>query len=182
MSEFKPQGGGQPSSDPSMEDILASIRDILNEDEKQPPQAPLELTEAMLVPTPAPPEAMPAPPPPQPVTPAAVPLPDIMAIEPLPMMPTPPSLAEEPQPISTLQALLAPAAAAATAAALGELARVVSGDTAAPVTRSGGASIEDVVREELRPLLKAWLDLHLPGMVEGIVKAEIARLMGPRSS
>jgi cell pole-organizing protein PopZ len=67
--------------------------------------------------------------------------------------------------------------AAAAAAALGELARAVAADRTAPVSR-GNVSIEDVVREEIRPLLKAWLDEHLPGMVEHIVKAEIARLMG----
>jgi len=145
--------------DPSMEDILASIRDILNEDEKAaPPEVPLELTEAMLLPSE-----------PQPVTPSA-PQPDVIAIHPSP----PPGG----QAAQDLHALLAPAAAAATAAALGELARAVSGDRSAHISR-GGASIEDVVREELRPLLKAWLDQHLPGMVEQIVKSEIARLMGP---
>lgn len=146
--------------DPSMEDILASIRDILNEEEKAaPPEAPLELTEAMLLPNE----------PQQPVTPS-MPQPDVIAIQ-----SSPPPVG---QASPGLHALLAPAAAAATAAALGELARAVSGDRAAPVSR-GGASIEDVVREELRPLLKAWLDQHLPGMVEEMVKAEIARLMGP---
>ena len=35
-----------------------------------------------------------------------------------------------------------------------------------------------ILPHEMRPLLKAWLDQHLPGMVEHIVKAEIARLMG----
>jgi cell pole-organizing protein PopZ len=145
--------------DPSMEDILASIRDILNEDEKTVPEAPLELTEAMLLPN-------------APLQPVTASPPDVIAIQQSP----PPTEPPAPQ---ALQALLAPAAAAATAAALGELARAVSGDRSAPVTRGGGASIEDVVREELRPLLKSWLDQHLPGMVEQIVKAEIARLMGP---
>jgi cell pole-organizing protein PopZ len=135
-----------------MEDILASIRQILSEDEQATPDAPpLELTEAMLVEQP---------------------------VEPMPM----PVVIDIPQPAATsssmdLQALLAPATAAATAAALGELARAVAGERTAPVSR-GGASIEDVVREEIRPLLKAWLDQHLPGMVEQLVKAEIARVIG----
>jgi cell pole-organizing protein PopZ len=37
-------------------------------------------------------------------------------------------------------------------------------------------TLEDLVREMLRPLLKGWLDDNLPGMVERIVKAEIERV------
>jgi cell pole-organizing protein PopZ len=152
-----------PKADPSMEDILASIRDILQEDEAG--TSPLELTEAMLVSS-APASAAPAKPEP----------PTIMVEPPVAVdMPPPPQA--EPQAPQQSTSLLAPAVAAAAAAALGELAKAVAGDRAAPVSR-GSVSIEDVVREEMRPLLKAWLDQHLPGMVEHIVKAEIARLMG----
>jgi cell pole-organizing protein PopZ len=34
-----------------------------------------------------------------------------------------------------------------------------------------------VVREELRPLLKEWLDQHLPPIVERLVRAEIERVV-----
>jgi cell pole-organizing protein PopZ len=37
-------------------------------------------------------------------------------------------------------------------------------------------TLEDLVREMLRPLLKAWLDDNLPGMVERLVRAEIERV------
>jgi cell pole-organizing protein PopZ len=38
-----------------------------------------------------------------------------------------------------------------------------------------------MVRDMLRPLLKAWLDENLPGVVERLVGAEIERLArGPR--
>lgn len=37
-------------------------------------------------------------------------------------------------------------------------------------------TLEDLVREMLRPMLKAWLDDNLPGMVERIVRAEIERV------
>ena len=37
-------------------------------------------------------------------------------------------------------------------------------------------SLEDLVRELLRPLLKAWLDENLPGMVERLVRSEIERV------
>ena len=37
-------------------------------------------------------------------------------------------------------------------------------------------TLEDLVREMLRPMLKSWLDDNLPGMVERLVRAEIERL------
>jgi hypothetical protein len=43
---------------------------------------------------------------------------------------------------------------------------------------TGGPTIEDIVREELRPLLKAWLDANLPPMVERLVRTEIERVVG----
>ena len=42
----------------------------------------------------------------------------------------------------------------------------------------GGPTIEDLVREEVRPLLKAWLDANLPPVVERLVRAEIERVVG----
>ncbi|MDR3472710.1 MAG: DUF2497 domain-containing protein [Devosia sp.] len=39
-----------------------------------------------------------------------------------------------------------------------------------------GLTIEDVVRETLRPMLKEWLDEHLPAVVERMVEKEIARI------
>jgi cell pole-organizing protein PopZ len=39
-----------------------------------------------------------------------------------------------------------------------------------------GRTLEDVVRELLRPLLKAWLDEHLPGIVQAAVAEEVERV------
>jgi cell pole-organizing protein PopZ len=39
-----------------------------------------------------------------------------------------------------------------------------------------GRTLEDVVREMLRPMLKAWLDEHLSGIVEAQVAAEVERI------
>ena len=39
-----------------------------------------------------------------------------------------------------------------------------------------GRTLEDLVREMLRPMLKTWLDDNLPGMVERLVRAEIERV------
>jgi hypothetical protein len=39
-----------------------------------------------------------------------------------------------------------------------------------------GRTLEDVVSDILRPMLKAWLDENLPGLVERLVRAEIERV------
>ena len=38
--------------------------------------------------------------------------------------------------------------------------------------------LEDMVREMLKPILKQWLDEHLPHMVDEHVKREISRITG----
>lgn len=49
------------------------------------------------------------------------------------------------------------------------------------IVRSGETSLEGMVRDMLRPMLAEWLDANLPGMVEKMVQAEIARIAGKRS-
>ena len=173
--------------DPSMEDILASIRKILNEDEQAAvtsqaapagpePDGPVLLTADMMI---APPEPARLPPVEagegmarQPTPPAE---PEPMQMEPEP--PAQPSAVPPPEPPQLAGAgLVAPAAAAAAMAAFGQLTRAVAQDRGAGISRSG-LSIEDVVREELRPLLKEWLDTHLPTITERLVRAEIERVM-----
>jgi len=68
--------------------------------------------------------------------------------------------------------LLSPGAAAAVDTALRSL------RNAAPLTDPAVTHnpLEDVVREMLRPMLQAWLDANLPGMVERLVRAEIERV------
>ncbi len=160
---------GEKAGDPSMDDILASIRKILDEEEGGAKPAvpvvdvddvPLELTEAMIV-------DAPRPPPPVPTAPV------VTAVEVVPPPPPAAPLAELPDD----GGLVAPATAAAAVALIGQLARTVAQERAAPVTR-GGPSIEDVVREEVRPLLREWLDIHLPPLVERLVRTEIERLVG----
>jgi len=43
-------------------------------------------------------------------------------------------------------------------------------------------TLEDLVREMLRPMLKVWLDDNLPGLVERLVRAEIERVSRGRAS
>ena len=68
-------------------------------------------------------------------------------------------------------------AAAAAFAQLGALPRERRRDTELPL---GGVdrTLEDIVRDMLRPLLQTWLDENLPGIVERLVREEIARVVG----
>ncbi|MEN3175591.1 DUF2497 domain-containing protein [Gluconobacter sp. OJA] len=44
------------------------------------------------------------------------------------------------------------------------------------VSGSSGMTIEDMVRTEVRSMVRTWLDAHLPSLVEILVRAEIARM------
>ena len=59
---------------------------------------------------------------------------------------------------------------------------VMSEPGASPqIVRSGETSLEGMTRDLLRPALAEWLDKHLPAMVEDMVSAEIARIVGKKS-
>ncbi len=49
-------------------------------------------------------------------------------------------------------------------------------DPNAPGMPAPGRTLEDVVRELLRPMLKEWLDQHLPGIVQERVDEEVDRI------
>ena len=146
-----------------MEEILASIRRIISEEE-QAPQEPLDLTQAA---EPEPPlvdddlvfEASPAPPPvaaaPEPLQPATAPAPaPVMAAT----------------PAAPADAIISQPTASAAADALSRLAGSLR------IADTPGQSIEGVVRELLKPMLKDWLDQHLPAIVESRVEAELERI------
>ena len=48
------------------------------------------------------------------------------------------------------------------------------------IVRQGETSLEGLTRELLRPMLAEWLEANLPAMVEKLVQAEIARIVGKR--
>ena len=76
-----------------------------------------------------------------------------------------PQVAQQPAPD---QGLISNATVSAVDSAFNSLAYTVIGQNA--------RTLEDLVKEMLRPLLKSWLDDNLPGMVERIVRAEIERV------
>lgn len=150
-----------PAGDPSMEDILASIRRILSEEEQQP--TPERRSES-------------EPPPDD----------DVLVLEPSMMVPD--SIEPQPEepdrpPAETSPStpdpagLVAPETARAAAASVAGLVATLAGERETRIHRDG-PTIEDLVRAELRPLLKTWLDTHLPPVVERLVRAEIERVVG----
>lgn len=207
MTDDSPPSLTADAVDPSMEEILASIRRILNEDDvsvEQKAAAPadpgddgvLVLDQTMMVSIPKPiadvvePEAADPTPEPEPAGPAPLrarsrerePFVEPEAIEPpvaeqapVPVMDavTPPPW-EQPAPNRDL---IAPEAAAAATSSVSTLMRSLAAGRATQVY-AGGPTLEDMVRAELRPLLKEWLDANLPPMVERLVRTEIERVVG----
>jgi uncharacterized protein len=76
--------------------------------------------------------------------------------------------------------MLSAATSAAAAAAFARLGALPRGDATAAELPVGNAAhtLEDIVRDALRPLLRSWLDAHLPAIVERLVREEIARVAG----
>ena len=179
-----------------MEEILASIRRIISEDD-----APAETAEptAQAASEPAPePEPEPEPnafaPEPEPEPPAPMAAPeedDVLELTDKVREPAEthgdidvfardrPAPAPEPAAAHAWHApaeeepLIAEHAADSAASAFGNLHRAVS-------MPADGRSLEDLVRELLRPLLKSWLDEHLPEIVQARVDAEVARIARTR--
>jgi uncharacterized protein len=86
--------------------------------------------------------------------------------------PTERQAAEPPPSIAGQQPLLSPRTVAAVDMAFNSLAHTV--------LVQNSRTLEDLVREMLKPMLKAWLDDHLPDMVERLVRAEIERVSSGR--
>jgi hypothetical protein len=166
----------------NQDDIDAMLADL-----DAPPKLEPKL-EQKLEPKPAPPPSNPAAPPP----PDVLDLTEAMAAPPSPPPPPPapnfrtidgandvvfsdraPEAAmrppEELRPrFAPDSALISNATIAAVDSAFNSLAHTVLGNNA--------RTLEDLVKEMLRPMLKSWLDDNLPSMVERIVRAEIERV------
>jgi cell pole-organizing protein PopZ len=172
-----------------MEDVLASIRRILDEgkaeeaadgsahaaaedDRGEAGEEVFLLEPEMMIdqpdPLPVPPETIIDEPglQPGPPEPAA-----LIIEEPAPMADIP---AEEP-PAEPPAPLLAPEAQTAASSALGALVRTLT-ERHTQLYRAG-PTLEDIVRDELRPMLKSWLDANLPPVVERLVRDEIERVV-----
>lgn len=156
--------------EPSMEEILSSIRRIIAEDEGTgPPTATaaepgagdedvLELTEMVGSPDPAPPVA-------------AGPVPDEPAIS----QPTISATQEKPaMTVQTSEPLISSGAATASTNAFARLAKAAAPDEKSQA--GGGITVEQLVVDLLAPMLRDWLDQNLPGIVERVVEQEVKKL------
>jgi hypothetical protein len=159
-----------PQAEPSMEEILASIRRIISEEEQAPaPEPVLDLTQSE-APAPAPMAAA-APPPmasdddivfdeepsPEPAYEAPVAA--------APVYTPPPSID-----LSGVDTILSQPSASAAAGSMARLAGSLR------ISDAPNQTIEGVVRELLKPMLKDWLDKNLPAIVESRVEAELERI------
>lgn len=153
-----------------MEEILSSIKRIIAEEE-----APTGRRRAAVRP-------LAPPPPPEPeedeesddgVLELNDPMPPGLP-EPEPVRAVLPPQPAEPAPQPPERDLLvSPAAADATRGALQSLSKL-----AVKAEPQSDGSLEGVVREMLRPMLREWLDARLPEIVEAMVAKEIARISG----
>ena len=82
-------------------------------------------------------------------------------------MPVRPALAE---PAAQLDPILSPPTASAAAEALARLVGTLR------ISETPGQTLEGLVRELLKPMLKEWLDRNLPSIVEARVEAELDRI------
>jgi cell pole-organizing protein PopZ len=154
--------------------LLSGLDDATSADEIRPAQNDdveievLELTDDMAVVSPPPP------PPPQPSFQKVEPPDDIefsesaasRAINRAPAYELPSF--EQSAPTTPSQPMLSQSTVSAVESAFNTLAHTVLSNNA--------RTLEDLVKEMLRPMLKSWLDDNLPGLVERIVKAEIERV------
>ena len=140
---------GDFNQDPSMEEILASIKRVIAEDNRGVigvgrPGRPGPRHEPEPEPAPAPDD-------------------DVLELR---------------DPISEQDGLMSQDSAAASRQSLAALAAMRQQNDHAYIPSGNEGPLEAVVREMLRPMLKDWLDHRLPEMVEEMVAREIARITG----
>ena len=193
----------QTAQEPTMEEILASIRRIISEDD-----APAETAPVAAAPSPALMDETPSVQEPAASeddvleltdryeTPAAETIGDLDVIEtptafsppepepePFPAYEPEPAAyaAPEPEPAPApapdYDALVGESAAASAASAFAGLTAALKKPEPVAVPTGGvGPTIDDLARALLKPMLKEWLDENLPGIVDEAVRKEVERI------
>lgn len=150
---------GDVSAEPSMEDILSSIKRIIAEDGESPAGRLRRTGRAA--------SAAPV------FPPADDPEDRSEVLELNDLAPEAEPAAPAAEPIVSVDALTA------SRGSLDALTRMIARPEPEPAGE-GGKSMDAFVADLLRPLLREWLDAHLPELVEGMVAKEIARITGGR--
>lgn len=152
---------GDVSNEPSMEDILSSIKRIIAEEGETAATGRPRRAPRPTAPAPLPQEEevleLSEPVPADPSQPAAMAAPESS---------TPAAATEQPA-----EPILSPVTAEATRGPLEQLSRMIVKPELA-----GSDTLEGMVRDMLRPMLREWLDANLPRMVEDMVQREITRI------
>ena len=175
----------EKEEEPSIEEILDSIRQIISDDDEdgeaavaEAPEEPVPVPEPEPEPEPeivAEPEPAPAP---QPEPEPDIALEDIEeeedVLELTPEMQQP--VEEPPKATETVAEEGSILSDEAKSAALASMAKLAS---SMPVSRRPGyegVTVEDIVRELLNPVIREWADGHLQDVVEKVVQKEISKL------
>lgn len=152
-----------------MEEILASIRRIISEEEQTPNAAPvLDLTQTD-EPAPAPVQHVAPPTPDDDIVFEAV---EQAVTQEVTSVPAPAS-APQPRAFAPEPSMDTILSTPTTTAAAGSLARLAG---TLRIADTAGQTVEGVVRELLKPMLKEWLDQNLAAIVEARVEAELERI------
>ena len=143
----------QTPREPSMEDILASIKRVIAEEKELRAAIPPSL---------------------EPAAQGDDDEEDVLELD-HSMAAAPPAPVAPPEPLDLGPPLLDAEAASETASRLAALSSVAA---TAPAPGPPANPLEDMLKEMLRPVLKQWLDEHLPRIVDEHVKREISRITG----
>ena len=151
----------EPQAEPSMEEILASIRRIISEDETAPATPPPEPVLELSKPAPA---ATPAP--------ARADDDDLLVFDNEEPLPAPAPITAAPFKAASRHAdsITSEPVASAAANSFTRLAGTLK------VSDSQGQTLDGIIRELLRPMLRDWLEQNLPAIVESKVEAELDRI------
>jgi len=192
--------------EPTMEEILASIRKIISEDTPAAPAAQEEAPQPVAAPYS----------PPVMEEPDVLELTQVVAPEPAPYLPPEP-MAVDDIVFETVAPVVAPVAASdifsdSTRKALDDAFDAIPDEEPAPAPRAAaafapvdGSSVENVferavresfepvlnkylddnsavVMERMKPLIREWMDEHFPALLEGAVRAEVERVVKARGA
>jgi cell pole-organizing protein PopZ len=200
-----------PQHEPTMEEILASIRKIISEDAPEDAAAPapegapaaappvhddvLELTQEV-VETPAPPAPAPIAPPPAPIP---APVEDLVfeTVAPAPapvehsdifsdhtrkaMEDTFNAIPEEPAAPAPAPVRSAPIAPVDGSSVENVFERAVR-ESFEPVLQKYLSDNSAAVIDRMKPLIREWMDEHFPALLEGAVRAEVERVVKSRGT